>query len=82
MIKKVNTHETKTHLSRILAEVENGMEVIICRAGKPIARIIPENKPLRKRTPGSAKNVIRITEDFDASLPDDILDSWTHENTD
>lgn len=47
--RQVNVHEAKTHLSALLAEVEQGHEVTIARAGKPIARLVPtEPKPRRK----------------------------------
>ncbi|MFN0147731.1 MAG: type II toxin-antitoxin system Phd/YefM family antitoxin [Dehalococcoidia bacterium] len=45
MVHTVNTHEAKTHLSRLLAEVEAGGEVVIARAGKPVARLVPALAP-------------------------------------
>ena len=75
MSKKVNIHEAKTHFSRLLAQVANGEEVIIAHAGKPVARLIPFQKPI-DRLPGTAKGKIRIAEDFDDPLPQSILDSF------
>ncbi len=70
---KVNIHEAKTHLSKFLARVEEGEEVIIAKAGKPIARLVPIEKQTARRLPGSAKGKVVIAHDFDAPLPEDIL---------
>lgn len=72
VMKKVNIHEAKTHLSRLVEDVEAGEEVIIARAGKPVARLVPLEKPARPRTPGALRGRIRIAEDFDAPLPPEI----------
>ena len=62
-MKTINVHEAKTHLSRLLESVAEGEEIIIARAGKPIAKLVPlKSKP---RRPGSLKGKIRIHEDFD-----------------
>ncbi len=69
----VNVHEAKTHLSRLLERVAAGEEVILARANKPIARLIPiEPKPAR-RVPDKYRGLIEMSEDFDAPLPDDLL---------
>jgi len=70
---QVNVHEAKTHLSRLLARVEAGEEIIIAKAGKPIARLIPYEKRPPRRLPGSAKGRVLIRSDFDAPLPREIL---------
>ena len=71
---QVNIHEAKTHLSKLLVRVREGEEVIIAKAGKPIARLVPmREKPLR-RTPGSAKGKVSIAPDFDEPLPESILE--------
>ena len=72
----VNIHEAKTHLSRILDRVAAGEEVLIARAGKPIARLVPVAVEKKARTFGTYKGRIRIHDDFDAPLPDDILVSF------
>src|ERR1700693_5165933 len=56
----VNIHEAKTHLSKLLAAVESGEEVIIARSGKPIARLsaVPSQAHQKKRKPGFAKGLI------------------------
>jgi prevent-host-death family protein len=73
MARTVNVHEAKTHLSRLLVEIGRGEEIIIARAGKPVARLVPVEPRRAPRQPGSAKGEIRIAEDFDAPLPREIL---------
>jgi prevent-host-death family protein len=75
MSKQVNVHEAKTNLSRLLDEVDAGEEVVIARAGKPVAKLVPL-RGKRPRVPGRLKGKIRIAADFDAPLPDDVLDSF------
>jgi prevent-host-death family protein len=73
---KVNVHEAKTHFSKLLAQVGKGEEIIIAKAGKPVARLIPiEERPV-ERTAGSARSKVIIAEDFDAPLPEFILNSF------
>jgi prevent-host-death family protein len=73
LMKPVNVHEAKTHLSRLLARVEKGQEVVIAKAGKPVAKLVPIEPPRKPRVAGSAKGQIWIANDFDAPLPDDVL---------
>lgn len=73
MSETVNVHEAKTHLSRLLQLVERGQEVTIARAGHPIARLVPA-RPAEERERGFASAVMWIADDFDAPLPDDLLD--------
>ena len=75
MRKIVNIHEAKTHLSRLLVEVENGQDVTIARAGRPIARLVPAGPP-RKRELGLERGQIWIAPDFDDPMPDDWLAEW------
>jgi len=70
---QVNVHEAKTHLSRLLTKVENGEEITIAKAGKPVARLIPVDHNIVKRIPGTAKGEIIIADHFDDPLPDDLL---------
>lgn len=72
----VNIHEAKTHLSRLLARVAAGEEVIISKAGRPIARLVPIRARKAKRVPGQDEGVIWIADDFDAPLPADIQSSF------
>ncbi|HDN79959.1 MAG: type II toxin-antitoxin system Phd/YefM family antitoxin [Chloroflexi bacterium] len=71
----VNVYEAKTHFSKLLLRVEAGEEIIIAKAGKPVARLIPftQHPPKRKRVPGSAKGRIWVSPDFDAPLPEEVL---------
>ena len=71
-LKQVNVHDAKTHLSRLLEDVEKGGEVVIARAGKPVARVVPLRQRQTGRKPGFLKGRIRIAADFDAPLPSKI----------
>jgi len=72
----VNIHEAKTQLSRLLAQVAKGEEIIIARAGKPIARLIPYSGPITNRTLGKDAGLFEVPDDFDQPLPDDVLDGF------
>ncbi len=64
-MKTINVHEAKTNLSRLLGEVERGGEVVIGRAGRPVA-VLKAFQPERKqRKPGSWKGRVKIAADFD-----------------
>lgn len=65
----VNVHEAKTHLSRLLERVERGEEIVIARAGKPVARLIPIEPAPGKRPIGRDKGKIWMSDDFDEPLP-------------
>lgn len=69
----INIHEAKTHLSRIVEEVAGGKEVLIAKAGKPMARLCPLEPPRAEIRFGVLKGKIRIGKDFDAPLPDEVL---------
>jgi len=71
-VREVNVHEAKTHLSRLLAEVEHGEEVVIARAGKPVAKLVPVQAPAGRRL-GIDEGVFEVPDDFDAPLPDEVL---------
>jgi prevent-host-death family protein len=69
---EVNIHEAKTHLSRLLVRVAGGEEIVIARAGKPVAKLVPiEPKP--QRVLGQDEGLFEVPEDFDAPLPDEVL---------
>lgn len=70
---EVNVHEAKTHLSKLLVRVARGEEIIIARAGKPVARLVPIAARKGRRVLGRDKGKITIAKDFDAALPEDIL---------
>jgi prevent-host-death family protein len=69
----VNIHEAKTHLSRLLEQVAGGEEVIIAKAGKAIARLVPLDAAPKKRQLGLLKGKLKVPKDFDAPLTDDDL---------
>ncbi len=73
---QVNVHEAKTHLSGLLAQVEAGEEIVIARAGTPVARLVKHEPRREPRKPGSAKGKIFMREDFDDPLPDEDLRLW------
>lgn len=69
----VNVHEAKTQLSRLLLRIDQGEEVIIARAGKPVARLVPFAARPARRMAGSARGQVWIAPDFNAPLPDEVL---------
>ena len=69
----VNIHEAKTHLSSLLGRVGSGEEIVIARAGKPVARLVPIKEEPPRREPRSAVGKLVITPDLDAPLPEDIV---------
>ncbi len=73
MAATVNIHEAKTNLSRLLRRVSAGEEIVIAKAGRPIARLVPVMQKPARRVPGSAAGQVIIVPDFDAPLPEDIL---------
>jgi prevent-host-death family protein len=76
MSRMVNVHEAKTHLSRLLDRVSQGEEIIIAKAGRPVARLVPVRERLQRRVPGSAVGQAVMSEDFDAPLPEEILETF------
>lgn len=72
----VNVHEAKTHLSELLKRVEGGEEIVIARAGQPVAKLVPLRKRTDPREPGGWEGKVWIAPDFDAPLPDEILDAF------
>jgi prevent-host-death family protein len=76
---EVNIHEAKTHLSRLLSRVAAGEEVVIARAGRPVARLVPFRKPQGIRPLGMDKGLFTVPDDFDAPLPADLLEAFQGE---
>lgn len=76
---QVNIHEAKTQFSKLLARLAEGEEVIIAKAGKPVARLVPFAMPLAPRIPGSAKGKITVMPDFNEPLPESIVNEFEHE---
>ncbi|HED14895.1 MAG TPA: type II toxin-antitoxin system Phd/YefM family antitoxin [Gammaproteobacteria bacterium] len=73
-MKVVNIHEAKTHFSRLVGRAHVGEEIIIAKAGKPYARLVPLSDRMEKRMPGIAKGA--VTDAFFESLPEDELARW------
>ena len=71
---EVNIHEAKTQLSKLLEAAESGEEVIIARAGKPVARLVAIATP--RRVPGTMKGVFEIGDAFFEPLPEEELRAW------
>jgi prevent-host-death family protein len=69
-MKIVNIHEAKTHLSRLIQEVQDGEEIVIARGNEPVVRLVLVESARRRRSLGWAKGVVRIADDFDAPLDD------------
>ena len=66
----VNVHEAKTHLSRLLERAARGEDIVIAKAGKPIARLVPYIHNRGARVPGGWEGRVRIAEDFDELPPE------------
>ena len=77
---EINIHEAKTHFSRLLSRVAAGEEIIIAKAGKPVARLVPFRKSRGKRPLGMDKGLFAVPKDFDAPLADDLLDAFEGES--
>ena len=69
----VNIHEAKTQFSRLVDAAASGEEIVIAKAGKPAARLVPMERAKVTRRFGGLKGKVRIADDFDAQLPDDVI---------
>lgn len=76
MSRVINIHEAKTHLSRIVDEVAAGSEVVIAKAGKPMARLNPVTQVARPKKLGLLKGKIKIPDNFNAPLDPDVIDRF------
>ena len=72
MAKTVNLYDAKTRLSELVEQAAAGEEIVICKAGKPRARLVPIALPAR-RVPGGWEGRVWIADDFDDPLPPEIL---------
>lgn len=72
----MNIHFAKTHFSRLVERAAGGEEIIIARAGRPVARLVPLDAPVRTRVAGLLRGKIRIPDDFDAPLPEEVLQAF------
>ena len=73
MHNQFNIHEAKTHLSQLIEQVEAGGEIIIARAGEPVARLIPVGVNRSPRVLGALAGRVPLPSDCNAPLPDDVL---------
>ncbi|MBI4816091.1 MAG: type II toxin-antitoxin system Phd/YefM family antitoxin [Deltaproteobacteria bacterium] len=71
----VNVHRAKTQLSQLLRRVESGEEIVISRAGEPVAKLVPYARTDR-RSFGMDRGRFEVPEDFDAPLPEDLLEEF------
>ncbi|MCL4847699.1 MAG: type II toxin-antitoxin system Phd/YefM family antitoxin [Acidobacteria bacterium] len=79
-VMQVNVHEAKTHLSQLLARVAAGEEIVISKAGRPVARLVPFRDAGRPRLLGQDQHLSHyIAPDFDAPLPAEMLDAFDGE---
>ncbi|MGZ0019763.1 type II toxin-antitoxin system Phd/YefM family antitoxin [Nitrosomonas sp. wSCUT-2] len=69
----VNIHEAKLHLSRLIEKVAAGEEIIIAKAGKPIAKLVPLHSAPSARSLGIFQGKLKIPGDFDAALPGEVV---------
>lgn len=75
MTKSVGVHEAKTHLSRLLEDVAAGEEVVITRRGEAVAILAPVRRRAARRL-GMDRGRFVVPQDFDAALPDDLLEAF------
>lgn len=79
MSETVTIHKAKTNLSQLIARAEAGEEIVIARAGTPVAKLVPIVPPKPKRVFGSMKGKIALDESFFDPLPEDELRLWNGE---
>jgi prevent-host-death family protein len=80
--KTVNIYEAKTQLSKLVDEAAAGGEIIIAKAGKAKARLMPLEKARKGRRPGGWEGRLWIAEDFDDDLPSDVLSGFVSPSDD
>ena len=68
-----NIHAAKTQFSKLIARVQNGEEILIARAGEPVARLVPVRRSVR-RVSGTSRQLLTIRDDFDDPLPPDVME--------
>jgi prevent-host-death family protein len=75
MSQTINIHEAKTRLSQLIQQVEEGEEIIISRANKPIARLVAYREKAKQRRLGEAKGMVEILPDFE-QMPEDFMEHF------
>jgi len=76
MTRTVNIYEAKTNFSRLVEQAAAGEEIVIAKAGKPLARLSPLRDGKGPRKPGCLAGRFYVSDDFDAPLPDELLDAF------
>lgn len=76
MATEVSVHEAKTHLSRLLDEAMAGEDIVIARSGKKLVRLVPVEEAPVHRAFGTAKGLFVLPDDWDAPLPDEVLEEF------
>lgn len=72
----INIHDAKTNFSKLINQALKGDDIIIARDGNPLVRLVPYTKTINERHGGQLKGLITISDDFDAPLPDDLLNQF------
>lgn len=78
-MQKVNIHEAKTTLSRLVDRAGAGEEILIVKSGRPVAKLVPLKEGRKPRKKGCLKGRIRIAEDFEEPLPNEVLAAFQGE---
>ena len=82
MMKQFNIYDVKTHLSKLVEQAHDGETIIIAKAGKPWAKIIPFETPKKQFKFGTMKGQIKISDDFNDPLPDSMMQSFEESDDD
>ena len=69
----VSIRQAKTHFSKLIARVCKGEEIVLAKAGKPVAKIVPYAPAPKRRVPGSARGLVKIYDNFDDPLPKEFM---------
>jgi prevent-host-death family protein len=72
----VALYDAKTHLSSLVDRAAEGEEIVISKSGKPKARLVPLGDVHPRREPGKGRGQWSVEDDFDAPLPEDVLESF------
>ena len=72
-MRKLNIYDVKSQFSQVISQVSQGETLVIAKAGKPVAKLSPYNSPKSSFRFGTMKGKIKIADDFDAPLSNDIL---------
>lgn len=72
-MKQINIHQAKTELSKLVERAESGQEIVIARAGKPAAKLVPLTRARGRRRLGLLDGKFQIPDDFNSALPDSVI---------